>query len=75
MLSPLSAPVVTTFVALAAAMLALWAPRVWFSPHARSLWVLPFAVALLAAQMAEVVTTPGLVAMFVLITATRSCWR
>ncbi|MBL8139162.1 MAG: CPBP family intramembrane metalloprotease [Acidobacteria bacterium] len=71
MLSPLSAPVVTTFVALAAAMLALWAPRVWFSPHARSLWVLPFAVALLAAQMAEVVTTPGLVAMFVLITATR----
>jgi uncharacterized protein len=70
-LSPLSAPVVTTFAALAVAMVALWAPRVWFSPHARSLWVLPFAVALLAAQMAEIVTTPGLIAMFVLITATR----
>lgn len=71
MLSPLSAPAITTFVALAAAMVALWAPRVWFSPHARSLWVLPFAVALLAAQMAAIVTTPGLIAMFVLITATR----
>ena len=71
MLTPLSAPVVTTFAALAAAMVALWAPRVWFSPHARSLWVLPFAVALLAAQMANIVTTPGLIAMFVLITATR----
>lgn len=71
MLNPLSAPAVTTFVALAAAMGALWAPRVWFSPHARSLWVLPFAVALLAAQAAAIVTTPGLIAMFVLITATR----
>lgn len=71
MLSPLSAPAITTFVALAAAMVALWAPRVWFSPHARSLWVLPFAVALLAAQAAAIVTTPGLIAMFVLITATR----
>lgn len=71
MLSPLSAPAVTTFVALAAAMAALWAPRVWFSPHARSLWVLPFAVALLAAQAAAIVATPGLIAMFVLITATR----
>lgn len=71
MLSPLSAPALTTFVALAAAMVALWAPRVWFSPHARSLWVLPFAVALLAAQSAAIVTTPGLIAMFVLITATR----
>jgi uncharacterized protein len=70
-MSPLSAPAITTFVALAAAMVALWAPRVWFSPHARSLWVLPFAVALLAAQAAAIVTTPGLIAMFVLITATR----
>ncbi len=67
----LSAPVVTTFAAMAVAMVALWAPRVWFSPHARSLWVAPFAVALLVGQMAGLITTPGLVAMFVLITATR----
>lgn len=71
MLTPLPTPVAVTFVALAAAMLALWAPRVWFSPHARSLWVLPFGVALLAAQAAGVVATPGLIAFFVLITATR----
>ena len=71
MLTPLSAPAVATFVALAAAMVALWAPRVWFSPHARSLWVVPFGVALLVAQTAGIVGTPGLIAFFVLITATR----
>ncbi len=71
MLTPLPVAVVATFAALAAAMGALWAPRLWKSPHARSLWVLPFGIALLLAQSSGVVDTPGLVAFFVLITATR----
>lgn len=71
MLTPPPAPVLASFAALAVAMLALWAPRLWASPHARSLWVAPFAVALLLAQGQGLVETWGLVAMFVLITACR----
>lgn len=71
MLTPLPGPVVAAFVALAAAMAALWAPRVWRSPHARSLWVVPFAIALLLAQGNGLVGTAGLATLFVLITACR----
>jgi uncharacterized protein len=70
--SALSAPVAATFTALALAMLALWAPRVSAAPHARTWWVLPFAVALLLAQGAGLVDTWGLGALFVLVTACRA---
>ena len=72
---PLPDPVVAAFVALAAAIVALWAPRLWKSPHARSLWVAPFGIALLAAQSSGVVETRGLIALFVLITVTRAGYR
>ena len=72
MLTPLSGPAVATFTALAVAMGAVWAPRVWRSPYAHSLWVLPFAISLLAAQAGGLVATAGLGAMFVLITACRA---
>lgn len=64
--------VLAAFGALAIAMLTLWAP--WFSaaPLARSWWVWPFAVAVLLAQGVDLVETPALVAMFVLVTACRA---
>ncbi|MBP7777236.1 MAG: CPBP family intramembrane metalloprotease [Acidobacteria bacterium] len=72
MLTPLPTTAVVAFTALAAAMMTVWAPRVWASPHARSLWVAPFGIALLAAQSSGLIGTPGLIALFVLITATRA---
>ncbi len=59
------------FGALTAALLAVWAPRLWASPHALSLWVLPFSVALVAAQAGDLLTTPGLAALFLFVTACR----
>jgi len=64
--------VAATFAALAVAMVALWAPRVSPSPHARALWVWPFAVSLLLAQGTGLVGTPALIALFVLVTACRA---
>ena len=75
MLTPLPGPVVGAFVALAAAIVALWAPRLWTSPHARSLWVAPFGIALLLGQSGGIVETRGLIALFTLITVTRAGYR
>lgn len=59
------------FAALTAALLAVWAPRLSSSPQAPSWWVMPFAVALVAAQAAGLLDTAGLVALFVFVTACR----
>jgi membrane protease YdiL (CAAX protease family) len=68
----LPAPLVlAAFAALAAAMAALWAPRLVAGPHAHSWWVFPFAVALLLAQASGVVDTRGLFALFVFTVACR----
>lgn len=64
-------PAVAAFAALTVALVTLWAPRVSASPHAASWWVLPFAVALVAAQFGAMVATPGLVALFAFVTACR----
>jgi uncharacterized protein len=62
---------VVAFAALTVALVTVWAPRVSASPHAASWWVLPFTVALVAAQFGAMVATPGLVALFVFVTACR----
>jgi membrane protease YdiL (CAAX protease family) len=70
-LTPPPPPVLAAFAALAAAMTALWAPRLAAAPHAHSWWVFPFAAALLLAQAAGVIDTRALVAIFVFTTACR----
>ncbi len=67
----LPGPAVVAFAALTVAILALWAPRLSASPRAVSLWVLPFAVALVAAQFGGLVATPGLAALFAFVSACR----
>ncbi|MGE0816877.1 MAG: lysostaphin resistance A-like protein [Vicinamibacterales bacterium] len=67
-LPPLSA---ATFAALTATLVAVWAPRVWPSPRAWSWWLLPFLVTLVLAQAGGLVTTAGLVTLFVLVGACR----
>lgn len=59
------------FGALTAAVVAVWAPRLSASPHAGTWWVVPFAVALVAAQAGNLLTTSGLAALFVFVTACR----
>ncbi len=59
------------FAALTAAILALWAPRLSAAPRAVSFWVLPFAVALVAAQFGGLVATSGLAALFLFVSACR----
>lgn len=70
-MTPLPPLVVATFAMLTVALSALWAPRVSASHQAGTWWVLPAAAALLLAQMADLVGTAGLVALFVLVTACR----
>jgi membrane protease YdiL (CAAX protease family) len=70
-LTPVPAAVAATFIALAAAMLAVWAPRVSASPHARVWWLAPFAASLLLAVGAGVVESWGLVALVVLVATCR----
>jgi membrane protease YdiL (CAAX protease family) len=63
--------VLAAFAALAVAMAALWAPRLFTAPSAMSWWIFPFAAALLLAQASGVVDTRGLIAIFVFTTACR----
>lgn len=59
------------FAALAAAMLALWAPRFTTSPGAFTWWVIPFGAALVLALGGELVDTWGLAVLFAFVTACR----